>query len=88
MLKNLKMLLSLRAWLKSRTLNFAAILGGLASLDLATGSGWVQAFVDFTANSFGWMEGTALSVLLVVKSLADAVLRAKTDAGLKDKAQS
>ncbi len=85
MLKNIKMLLSIRAWLKSRTLNFAAVLGLLATLDLTTPLPIVQVVLDFMTNTFGIMQSTAVAWLLAVKALADAVLRAKTDRALPDK---
>jgi len=82
MLSYLKMLLSLRAWLKSRTLNVAAVLGLLATMDLTTGSGMIQHAVDFLAVHLGVMQPTALAFLVALKALADAVLRAKTDKAL------
>jgi hypothetical protein len=85
MFKNLKTLLSLRSWLKSRTLNLAAVLGAIATLDVTSGTGMVQAAIDFMSNTFGLMEPTSVALLLALKSLADVVLRVKTDKSLADK---
>ena len=85
MIKNLKLLLSFRAWLKSRTLNFAGILGAIAAWDLASGSNLIQKIVEIFASTLGWMESTSLAALVALKAVADAVLRAKTDTNLGNK---
>lgn len=85
MLKNLKMLLSLRAWLKSRTLNIAGIMAAIATMDVTTGSGIIQKVIDLLVNSFGLMPATAVAILVALKSIADAVLRVKTDKSVADK---
>lgn len=85
MLKNLKLLLSLRAWLKSRTLNLAAILGAIATVDVTAGTGMVQFAIDFIANTFGVMQGTAIAIVVAAREVANAVLRAKTDKSLEQK---
>ena len=84
-MEKLKMLLSLRAWLKSRTLNVAAILGTLSTIDVASGSGWVQYAIDTVGNVLHVMPATSVAILLAVKCVADAVLRAKTDRSLVQK---
>ena len=85
MIRNIKMLLSVRAWLKSRTLNFAGIVGLLATLDLTTPLPIVQVALDFMTGTFGIMNATAVAILFAVKAAADALLRAKTDRALPDK---
>jgi len=79
LLSNLKLLLSARAWLKSRTLNVAGILGAIAAWDIAAGGNVIQTAVQFLVNSLGVMESTALAILVGVKAIADALLRVKTD---------
>ena len=85
MLDKLKMLMSLKAWLGSRTLNVAAVLGALSTWDLAAGGHNVQSAVEFLTHTFGVMDSTAMAALVALKSVADVVLRAKTDKALKDK---
>ena len=85
MLSKLKMLLSLRAWLKSRTLNVAGVLGTIATMDVAAGTGWVQLAVDTIVSTLGVMPATAVAILFALKSVVDAFLRAKTDKALGDK---
>lgn len=85
MFKNLKTLLSIRSWLKSRTLNVAAVLGAIATMDVTAGTGLIQTAIDFMSQTFGWMESTSVAALVALKSLADVVLRAKTDKSLEQK---
>lgn len=85
MLEKLKLLLSLRAWLKSRTLNLTGVLTLIAGMDVAAGTGWIQLAVDFLVNSLGVMQGTALAILVALREAANALLRAKTDRSLGDK---
>lgn len=85
MLAQLKQLLQLRSWLKSRTLNVSGVLLLLSTIDLTAGTGIIQMVIDFMVNHLGWMQSTAIAALTAVKALADAVLRAKSDTALKNK---
>ena len=85
MFKNLKTLLSVRAWLKSRTLNVAAVLGAVATMDVTAGTGVIQTTIDLMSSTFGWMESTSVALLVAAKSAADVLLRVKTEQALKDK---
>lgn len=84
MLKNLKLLLSIRAWLKSRTLNLSAILIAISGWDIAAGGNLVETVVGWIM-ALGFSNATALAILVAIKALADAALRAKTDRSLQDK---
>lgn len=85
MFKNIKMLLELRAWLKSRTLNIAGLLGLIAAIDLTTPSDILQWLIDFAMTQFGWSTGTIVAIITLLKAIADALLRAKTDTPLDQK---
>jgi hypothetical protein len=87
MIQNLKLLLSLRTWLKSGTLSVAGILGILAGLDLATPLPVIQTVLGFVVQTFHVSAETAVAWLVVLKSLADAILRAKTEWSLAEKVQ-
>lgn len=79
MIQNLKALLTLRAWIKSKTLSLAGILGILAGIDLTTPIPIIRTVLDVMQNTFDISSETAVAWLVVVKSLADAILRAKTE---------
>ena len=85
MLKNLKTLLSIRAWFKSTTLSVAGVLGLIATMDLTTGTGVIQGVIDFAVQNLGIMPATALAWLTLIKTGADAILRTKTDRSLAQK---
>jgi hypothetical protein len=51
-------------------------------MDITAGTGWVQMAVDFLSSTFNVMQGTAIAILVALKSAADALLRAKTDRSL------
>jgi hypothetical protein len=80
----IKLLLSLRAWWRSGTLNFAAVLGAIAAMDISTGSGIIDWVVQLVVSA-GVTQPTALAILVAVKAVADALLRAKTDRALDEK---
>lgn len=85
MLAQLKQLLAIRSWLKSRTLNVSGVLLVLSTLDLTAGTGIIQMLIDFMVGHLGLMPATAIAALTAVKALADAILRAKADTALKNK---
>lgn len=85
MLKKLRLLLSLRAWLKSRTLNVSAILGAIVTADLTTGNDILMTAIEFVASAGGITSGTALAAVVAIRELVAVALRAKTERSLKDK---
>lgn len=85
MIKNLKLLLSVRSWLKSRTLNLSALLGAFVAADLSTSNDLLMTIVSTVAGMGGVTTGTALAILVAIRELVSAVLRAKTDRALDEK---
>ena len=85
MLKKLRLLLSLRSWLKSRTLNVSAIIGALVAADLSTGNDILMMVVDAIASVGGITSGTALGILVAIRELVAVGLRAKTERSLEDR---
>ena len=85
MLKNLKLLLKLRAWLKSDTLKTGGIVGVLSAaqifLQSDDGAGWL----DWISALIGVSTATGSGIVLGTVSLAMLVLRAKTEIGLAEK---
>jgi hypothetical protein len=83
--KNLKMLLSLRAWWKSGTLNLSAVLGAILAADISTGNAMVMTVVEWLSGALGLMTGTALALLLAIREVLAVALRAKTERALNEK---
>jgi len=85
MLKKLRALMKLRAWLKSDTLKAGGFIGALGAaqtfLQSDDGAGWI----DWAANIIGLTSGTASGLALGGVGLVMLVLRAKTEWGLDEK---
>lgn len=85
MLKKIKMLFKLRAWMQSRTLNFSALLTAFVAVDLTLDNDLIATVVEWIANAGGMTTGTALAALVALREVVSVLLRAKTDRSLDDK---
>ena len=85
MFKNLKLLFSLRSWLKSKTLSVSGIISALLAADISTGNAWAMTAVEWLSTAIGVMSGTALALVLAGRELLAVFLRAKTERSLADK---
>lgn len=85
MLKKLKMLLKLRAWIRSDTLKAGGIIGFLGALQTFVQSDDGMGWVDWVANIIGLTSGTLSGILLGIAGLVTLIYRAKTEWGLDEK---
>ena len=85
MLKNLKLLLSLRAWLKSGTLKMGGLVAmlGSAQVWLSTPDG--SRIVDLIATALHVSSPVMSGILMQGIGLLILAYRAKTETGLADK---
>ena len=86
MLKNLRTLMKLRTWWKSKTLTVSGVLAALMAIDLAAPSDIVLTIVTTIANAGGVSVATVLALLGVVRELVAVVMRAKTERSLERRA--
>jgi hypothetical protein len=84
-LKNLKLLLTLRAWLKSDTLKAGGAVGILAAIQTFIQGQDGASIIEWVAAAIGVTGATASGLMLGVVSLLMLVLRAKTERALGDK---
>lgn len=86
MLAKLKLLLSLRAWLKSGTLKAGGLVGALGAIQVYLSSQDGVDLVAMAASALGVMPATLGGILAGLSGLLTLVMRAKTDMSLAKKA--
>lgn len=84
-MKQLKLLLSLRAWLKSGTLKAGGLVGALGAIQVYLSSKDGVDLVALAAAALGVMPATLGGLLATILAVGIAFMRAKTEWSLKEK---
>lgn len=85
MFKKLKLLLSLRSWVNSKTLQAGGVVGVLTALDAFLKSETGMSAVDLAAGLLHLSSGTLYDLVLAIVSVGMLGLRAHTEWSLTEK---
>lgn len=85
MLKKLKLLLSLRAWIRSGQLKAGGLLGILGAIQVWLGTDDGMGIIEWVSVAIGLMGSTVIGVFTSAIGLVMLILRAKTEWSLAEK---